>query len=267
MRHIQFFIVMFIAFGASPTFAEDVVKVWNNEPLSLHLKTGRQTRVNFPTRVYIQAPLGITGSLISEAPNRQMVFWTAKEDFEKGTVIATSEDGRDVYLIDVFASSQGLASDIVIEDPRRTLEKMAAEPEAIAPEIDDPAEVILTRFVAQTLYAPQRLVPADPNIQQLETPELPSDFPLLQPQLGESYAIEIIGQWMGYGHYLTAVLVKNTSDIPVKTSGAFVRGNFTNITPHHRYLSARGDLEDRTAFYLISDRPFQDAVMEDGYAW
>lgn len=267
MRHIKLCILFTLVIGSMNTVAEDIVKVWNNEPLSIHLKTGRQTRVIFPTRVYIQAPLGITGSLVTEAPNRQMVFWTATEDFEKGTVIATSEDGRDVYLIDVFSSGQGLASDIVIEDPRRTLEQKASEPEVIAPEITDPAEVLLTRFVAQTLYAPQRLLPSDPNIQQLEAPELPSDFPLLQPQHGETYSIEVIGQWMGYGQYLTAVLVKNTSNVPVKTSGAFVRGNFTNVTPHHRYLAAQGELEDRTAYYIISDRPFQDAVMEDGYAW
>lgn len=250
-----------------PVMAEEVTKVWNNEPLTIHIKTGQEIRIIFPTAVELQVPMGITQHLESLAPNPAVVYWRAVQPIESGRILAPSLDGEDLYIIDLIASESGIDQHITIEHPRRVLAKKGSETTAPAPVRDDPAEVILTRFVAQLLYAPERLLPNNLHINQLPTPELPADFPLLRATRGEAYQVEAVGQWFGYDRYITAVMITNQGAVAVPMDMSNVRGRFTHLTPHHRYLGPNGTLEDRTTLYLVSRTPFHSAVMEDGYAY
>jgi integrating conjugative element protein (TIGR03749 family) len=259
--------------SAHPTHA-DVTKVWNNEPLTLNIAVGQEVRVIFPTNVDLQVPLAITNQLQSLAPNRQMIYWKALEGFDKSRIVATADDGKDVYIIDLLATDNGIADNIVIEDPSRVLQVAPVqaemewnETEESTTTLTDPAEIVLTRFVAQTLYAPDRLLPSDNNIVMLSKPKLPANFPLLQSAKGESYQLEVLGSWMGYGAYITAVQIKNASNKRIDVNPERVRGNFTHITPQHLYLDAAGTWDDSTVLYLVSAKAFESAVVEDGYAY
>ncbi len=256
------------------TAQADVAKVWNNEPMTLHIKTGQEVRVIFPTNVDLQVPLAITNNLQSLAPNRNMIYWTALENFDKARIIATADDGQDVYILDLMASENGIGEHIVIEDPRRVLQSVPTEITAdIAAEktekqqLTDPAEIVLTRFAAQSLYAPYRLVPSNPDITLLSTPTIPGDFPLMQSVQGESLAVEVVAAWSGYNQYVTAVIIKNQSGRYVPVNAEKVRGNFTHITPQDLYIGPKGAWDDSTTLYLSSSKPFAGAVMEDGYAY
>ena len=258
----------------SPFVCSDVTKVWDNEPLTINIAVGTEVRVIFPTNVDLQVPLSITNELQSLAPNRQMIYWKALNNFDRSRIVATADDGKDVYIIDLMASENGIAENIVIEDPRRVLNVAPLQAEEQWEEgvenkttLNDPAEIVLTRFVAKTLYAPDRLLPTDANIMMLNTPKLPSNFPLLQSEKGESYSLEVLGAWMGYSAYITAVQIKNTSQMPVNVNPERVRGNFTHITPQHLYMDAAGTWDDSTVLYLVSAKPFEAAVVEDGYAY
>lgn len=267
MKNTLLLVSLILGFGWSLVTQADTVKVWDNKPLTINIKVNEEVRVIFPTGVNIQVPLSTTQKLQALAPNREVIYWKATAAFDKSRIIATTDDGQDVYVIDLMASPNGLKDSITIEDPRRVLLKNAAKEQPVAPTLRDPAELVLTRFVAQTLYAPDRLLPTDTNISQLETPTLPIDFPLMQSAKGESYIVEVVGQWGGYGRYITAVLIMNMSRFVVPVNPERVRGNFTHITPQHSHLSEAGTFEDRTTLYLVSDSPFSEAVMEDGYAY
>ena len=267
MKHTLFVFAVILGLASAAQAETETVKVWNNKPMIINIKVNEEIRVIFPTTVNIQVPLATTQKLQALAPNREIIYWKATAPFEKSRIIVTTDDGQDVYVIDLMASENGLTNDIIIEDPRRVLLNNSNKPKDEMPELNDPAELVLTRYVAQSLYAPDRLLPRDENVGLLETPELPEDFPLLQSALGENYGVEVIGQWNGYGHYITAVLIINKSAMAVPVNPERVRGNFTHITPQHQYLSEAGTFDDRTTLYLVSDIPFSEAVMEDGYAY
>lgn len=245
----------------------DTKKVWDQLPISLHLRVGHEVRIVFPTAVDLQLPVGIATRLQSLAPNPAMVYWRPLEAFDTARVIAASLDGKTIYVLDLSASDSGLADNVVIEDPTRVLESQVSTEELTPPAValSDPREIVLTRYVSQTLYAPKRLIPANPDIMPLEAPALHVDFPLLRSSNGESYRIEIVGQWMGYERYITAVLVANLSGFSVPMNMESVRGNFTHATSQHLSLGPVGSLEDRTTIYLISKVPFQEAILADGY--
>ncbi|MCR6651427.1 MAG: TIGR03749 family integrating conjugative element protein [Cellvibrionaceae bacterium] len=244
----------------------DTKKVWDELPIPLHLRVGHEVRIIFPTAVDLQVPVAIATRLQSLAPNPSMVYWKPLEDFETARVIASSLDGKAMYVLDLSASQHGLADNVMIEDPTRVLEEQASmpAPAATAP-LADPREIILTRYASQTLYAPTRLMPSIPDIMPLEAPSLPVDFPLMRSSSGEHYRVEVVAQWLGYERYITAVLVANLSPFPVPVKMENVRGNFSHATAQHLSLGPAGTLEDRTTIYLISKMPFQEAVLSDGY--
>ena len=249
--------------------AEDK-RIWNNLPITIVLPVNKEVRVTFPTDVSIQIPELIAGNLESLAPNQQMVYWKAKSPFDAQRVIATSSDNETVYLVDLVASENQIANEpILIEDPNRLVMEVADQPtpSMATEELRDPPEIVLTRFVSQTLYAPRRLVPQSGDIQEIHVNELPQKFPLMQSQWGEQYQYKIVGSWSGYGRYITAVLVINLSNTPVRINPGLIRGNFTHITPQHLALDATGKLSDRTTLYLISDVPFESAILEEGYGY
>ena len=189
---IHFFIaaIAYLMLSGAQCASADMRRVWDEKPMTLILPVGQEVRVTFPTDVQVQVPLGISEKLTSLAPNPKMIYWTASEAFTNARIIATARDGGTVYVIDVAAEMSALREDIVIEDPARISlsdtgslnaaqpkEKNDAEDEDA---LEDPAEIILTRFASQTLYAPSRLMPVDARISPVNYLGISKMFPLLQ---------------------------------------------------------------------------------------
>lgn len=253
----------------------DSRRVWEDKPLSLILPVGQEIRVVFPTDVDIQVPLAVSEKLTSLAPNNRMIYWTSNEAFPSGRILATAKDGHTVYVLDVSADKSAIKEDIVIEDPSRVsiTTPTANSPQASGnsqdePEaLEDPVEIILTRFASQILYAPSRLVPSDARIAQTKSKPLDKNFPLLQSGHGERVSVNIVGAWAGFGKFITAVLIVNQSPVEFEFDASRVRGNFTHITAQHMRIGPKSALTDRTTLYLISDVPFAEALTEDSYAY
>lgn len=264
-----------LMFLLTPLFGlADEVRVWNRDPITIVLPVGQEIRVTFPVDVNIQIPMTIAQQLESLAPNQQVIYWKATAPFEKARVVASSTDNESVYLVDLIADPQATTGSIVIEDPERikaahieSVESGSTPTTNATTELSDPPEIVLTRFAAQTLYAPRRLVPTSRDIYPVNGVQIPLEFPLLRSQAGEKYRYRIVGSWSGYGRYITAVLVINQSPIQLQINPGLVQGNFTHITPQHLYLGPKGSLEDRTTLYLISESPFLSALQEDGYGY
>jgi integrating conjugative element protein (TIGR03749 family) len=275
-KNVFFGFVMLLSVSAAMVQA-DVRRVWDEKPLTILLPVGKELRVTFPTDVAVQVPLGISEKLTSLAPNNKMIYWTATETFNRSRVIATATDGRTVYVIDVEATNTAAKEDILIEDPARVVDQPSVsmqpatasntENENDDEVLEDPAEILLTRFAAQTLYAPSRLMPTDARISPVNFLTLQRDFPLLQSGQGEQVAVTVVGAWVGFGRHVTAVFITNQTNVRFEFDASRVRGNFTHITAQHREVGAKGSLTDRTTLYLISTIPFAEALTEDSYAY
>lgn len=246
--------------------------VWDKHPITIVLPVGEEIRVTFPADVALQLPLEVTEKLESLAPNQRVIYWKATEEFDSVRAIATSTDNETVYLVDLVAQKNAVVESLIIEDPDRVVAQQIERSESVesinnTQVLLDPPELLLTRFASQSLYAPRRLIPVNPDVNAQAISALPVNFPLMRSQAGEQYRFSIVGAWSGYGRYVTAVMVINTSPIAIHINPGLVAGNFTHITPQHLTLGAAGTLEDRTTLYLVSDTPFASAIMEDGYGY
>lgn len=266
-------LLMVLLFSVSLFAHADRTQVWDKNPITIILPVGEEVRITFPTDVTLQIPMTLTKSLESLAPNQQIVYWKAKEVFDKARIIAPSIDNETVYLIDLVAQENALVESIVIEDPDRVVaqhnNEIESESSFDTPHADlmDPPEIILTRFASQSLYAPRRLMPVNPDISTQPSVQIPANFPLMRSQQGEQYRLSVAGAWSGYGLHITAVLLINQSELTLAVNPGLVQGNFTHITPQHLQLGPKGSLEDRTTLYLVSSVPFSAAIQEDGYGY
>jgi|GEM_PF-769351 len=289
MKYLDHFKTLFLAglIGLAPfSQAEDIRRVWDNRPLTIALPVGKEVRWIFPQEVTVQMPEEIATKVKSLVPDARTVYLTATEKFSTARILATGNKDGKVYILDVAAAANNLVEDVRLEDPAllpNDAEQAKAKPTSRLIDNDlpeqeqnevpeekpllDPPEIVLTRFAMQTLYAPSRLIPSSERISRAGNPPLASSFPLIQSAQGERFSFEPVGAWTGFNHYVTAILVVNQSPIRVLVDLTKVRGNFTHITAQHHFIGPKGDLTDRTTLYLVSDKPFNEAVLEDAYAY
>ncbi|EKC2694511.1 TIGR03749 family integrating conjugative element protein, partial [Salmonella enterica] len=106
----------------------------------------------------------------------------------------------------------------------------------------------LTRYAAQTLYAPLRTVEALPGIHPLPL-RLPAHITTLYPS--EPLDIRPLAAW-GRGEYsVVALRVRNTGNGKVVTDPRVLAGRFVAATFQHRWLGPAGQPEDTTTLYLV----------------
>lgn len=267
--------------------AEEERLVYHDKPMQLKLPVNVEVRVKFPQDVSLQVKEELLPKLKPLLPDAKTIYWTATEKFPASRIIATANNGSKVYVFDLIADTANPAKDLVIEDPSMvsaseqtppvhgsTANATGADPAEATTDLPDlntaltdPAEIVLTRFAAQTLYSPTRLLPSSDVIRQVSAPSIPPDFPLIQSRRGEQFSVKPVGAWSGYGKYITAVLIVNTTSLSLQFDATAVRGNFSHITAQHINIGPKNSLEDRTTLYLISDEPFGQAILGDSYAY
>ncbi|EOV0254179.1 TIGR03749 family integrating conjugative element protein, partial [Salmonella enterica] len=114
--------------------------------------------------------------------------------------------------------------------------------------LNGPLPVVLTRYAAQTLYAPLRTVEALPGIHPLPL-RLPAHITTLYPS--EPLDIRPLAAW-GRGEYsVVALKVRNTGNGKVVTDPRALAGRFVAATFQHRWLGPAGQPEDTTTLYLV----------------
>lgn len=256
---ISFFI------GSANSYS-DTRLVWNGQPISLNIAVGKEVRVRFPADVFYQVPLAVSSKLIALAPNPTMIYLKPTDSFDTARILFQSYDGKSLYIVDLSASDSGITDSVYIEDPSR-LSPPNVDTKEISSTLDDPSEIVLSRFASQVLYGPRRLTPINEDITEINIPVLDHDFPLLRSDMGENYSLFPIKAWSGYGKFITAIVVVNNSEFEVPVKFENVRGSFTNISSQHSYFGPKGSRDNLTTYYLISDTPFDSAILEDSYGY
>ena len=161
------------------------------------------------------------------------------------------DDGQ-VYLIDLSAAIDGAGAGPVTiyrevprgDDNART----EADPE------HQHGYVSLTRFAAQQLYAPTRLMPTTSGI--VRVPVQRQEVPLVR---GAAVTATPMASWRAGELYVTAVKLHNRTKQGRTLDPRALRGQWLAATFQHARLLPQGDAADTTAVYLVSSVPFDRA--------
>ena len=225
---------------------------WKKAPIRLALVIGQEQRIEFPAAVKVGVPASVQSLLRTQSVNGT-VYLLAHAPFDSSRVMVRELDSGRIYLFDVTATEEGGAShpiQIYIAGDTEAANDLATGNNDSGQ--GQPGYIQLTRFAAQQLYAPARLVKGRPGI--IRVPVSRDSINLLQ---GGAIEATPLVAWRANGLYITAVKLTNRTDQPQTLDARDLRGAWLTATFQHHRLLPKGDEADTTAVYLISARPFE----------
>lgn len=237
--------------------------VYNRRPVRVALPLQRERLITFAGPVALHVPTGIESLVRLQIVGRS-VYATALATFGPLRVLAEDleRDGLQIPL-DLVAdrSSTEAGAEIDIHpgalsatragsaDAAPRSNAAQADPDLAEPGLD---MVALTRHAARMLYAPTRLMPADPAVRQVAL----DLHPVAGLYRGRRLRTTPMGAWRSGPLYVTAVRFTNLEDRPVELQMHELRGQWLAATPQHGRLGPAGTDTDTTAVYLVCAQPF-----------
>lgn len=244
--------------------------VWDKRPIAVHIQRHQERIIHFPSDVRYWLPDSLKRKVSVVAANG-VLYIRATGAFPATRIRVQSLVDQTLYLLDVTASDTESASDeLVVMKPDvvtnhakdQTLTPLKTERQT------EDWRVRLTRYAAQQLYTPERLLRGDNQIKRIPI-DTQQPVPLVR---GQRIEAQPIAAWQGGGFTVTAIKLRNitertlhlvlaNSTKPNAIDLAYaLRGRWLTAVTQHDFLGAAGDETDTTTLYLVSDRPFVESL-------
>ncbi|MGQ3892037.1 TIGR03749 family integrating conjugative element protein [Legionella sp. CNM-4043-24] len=251
MKTFKYWFALLALVGSSELFALDAEHVlWDKTPIRLSLSLNEERLIHFPQAISIVD--NEAGDKIAVLKVQDALYLKGKEAFENKRLLVQLMPQGEVIILNLSASDKVTANkpiEVLLEG------KEEARTPANANSFDINA-ITLTRFAIQSLYAPQRL---------LVIPEGVSRTPMQTRRLvslvyGASMEARPLISWHGGAFYVSAVELKNLLNKEVIVDPRRISGNWQTATFYPTNTLAPRGKEDTTTVFLVSDRPFHEAL-------
>ena len=263
---IQGLFVILLTLASATVLADASERVlWDKRPINVHLQVGNERIIHFPDDVRYWLPDTVKRHVSVLAANG-VLYIRAMEPFPTTRLRIQGLNNQQVYLLDITASEVAAVSDELIVMTKKNTRNRSKE--ATAYRTTEDWRIRLTRYAAQQLYAPERLVDGDSAIKRIPV-ESKTSVPLIRGGLIETVPI---ASWQGHGLTVTAVRVRNLSRQSLRLQfersdslqaldlSYLMRGDWLTATLQHDRLGAMGDETDTTTLYLVSNRSFVESL-------
>lgn len=235
--------------------------IWNQTPINVVLPVNTERMVTFPTSIQFGYDKTVLDDdALKVQNNNGVLYLLAKKPFQTQRVQVKLNDSGKIVLLNLSASKTASHTplDVVIakSEPSLTESANKATHENNSNIPAQPSYVALTRFAAQQLYAPKRLLTQPNNI--FRTPmRTQKTVPLF---LDGSVMAMPLASWRGGDLFVTAVLLRNLLKQPLTPDPRNLNGKWVTATffPLNE-LAIRGNTNDSTTVFLVSHRPFNDS--------
>lgn len=252
MKTLKYWLTLLALLGSSELLALDAEHVlWDKTPIHLNLSLNEERLVHFPQAISIVD--NEAGDKIAVLKVQDALYLKGKEPFENKRLLVQLMPQGEVIILSLSANEK-----IAVTKPLEVL--IENKEEAVAPQTAnafDMNAITLTRFAIQSLYAPQRL---------LVIPEGVSRTPMQTRRVislvyGASMEARPLISWHGGAFYVTAVELKNLLNKTVIVDPRRMSGNWQTATFYPTNTLAPRGKEDTTTAFLVSDRPFHEALV------
>ncbi|EHD3095301.1 TPA: TIGR03749 family integrating conjugative element protein [Salmonella enterica] len=240
---------------------------WERIPLLIPLSVNHERIVFVDRNVRVGFPAMLKGKLRVQSSGGT-VYLQASEPFEQTRLQLQDVESGEIILLDIAAKNDNKAlepvrlvySGEVLSVSEKGMETGSSLPVASldtedknqtvrkTPVYSAPLPVVLTRYAAQSLYAPLRTVEAVPGIHPVNL-RLPSRLTTLYPS--ENVVVSPIGAWGIQELNVVALKIRNRSSSKVILDARTLSGSFVSATFQHRWLGEAGTPEDTTTLYLV----------------
>lgn len=219
---------------------------WERLPLPVPLVAGHERVVFLDEDVRVGLPSALAGKLRVQSTGATL-YLLASEAIAPSRLQLQSVTTGQIILLDIAASPGDRALEpvrIIRSDPNQaTDESPASAPSAT------PTPVALTRYAAQSLYAPLRTVEALPGVRRVPL-KLTGELPTLLPT--ENVASTPIAAWRLGDYWVTAVKLRNRGTNRVLLDPRRLQARLFAATFQHANLGSAGSAEDTSVAYLIT---------------
>ncbi len=237
---------------------------WKGDPLSIALPLGKEKRVIFPEPLAVDINGQLTSDQLRIINNDQNLYLTAQTNFPKTRIYVTLKKSQQIILLDLFTTNSATPATqkIVLRDkkinPSVVQTKSPLTPEGKILSAD--AYVNAIRFSWQQLYAPSRLLTSDPGFTR--TP-MHSTFWTPELLYGDKVLAHPQASWQADGLFVTAVELRNKyPHLTTLSLSHDLCGDWQAATlyPYHHLKPAGDKSGDATTLFLISNKPFHQAM-------
>lgn len=244
-RFVRMATSLALALCAGALQAVELIR-WERLPLAVPLVIGQERVVFVDEPVRVGLPAALAGKLRVQSAGGTLYLLASE-------AIAPTR-----LQLQVIASGELILLDIAATPGDQALEPLRIlKPEPPPSSEDEPAPVTeptpiplaLTRYAAQSLYAPLRTVEALPGVHPvplMRRDELPTLLP------SEDIASTPIAAWRLGDHWVTAVKLRNRGADPVQLDPRHLQARLYAATFQHADLGAAGSPEDTTVAYLVT---------------
>jgi integrating conjugative element protein (TIGR03749 family) len=232
---------------ATGSQATEVMR-WERLPLSIPLVIG-QERVIFVDRdVRVGLSAGLGASLRAQSAGGAVYLKPLGELAPSRVQLQDIQTGE-LILLDV--STAPAKDGTAVLEPIRIVSAstLVTGEESAVPTSATPAPVVLTRYAAQSLYAPLRTVEAFPGVRRAR---LPADLPLHTLLPNQLIEVRPLAAWRLGQHWVTALHLRNQSSAWIDLDPRELQGDFAAATFQHPRLGPRGRSTDATVLYLVT---------------
>jgi len=225
---------------------------WERLPLAMPLQVGQERVVFIDRNVRVGLPASLQGKLRVQSAGGAL-YLLANESIVPSRLQLQDADDGTLILLDIAAepakAGQPALEAVKIVETERPAPHDPTEAPAPRPAPPTPLPVALTRYAAQSLYAPLRTVEAVPGLGAVP---LRGDLNLdsLLPELTLSY--RALAAWRLEDLWVTAIRLRNGSPRWIELDPRRLQGDFVSATFQHPDLGPKGDATDTTVLYLVT---------------
>lgn len=253
----KFLILPMLSIFVSLVAQAEVLMQWNRIPLRVDLNVGQERIIFFDKNVRVGLPAEVDGKVEVQSTGGA-VYFKAKEAFDLSRIQFRDMESNQLILIDMKAiNAKGkpdnvrvLYSETVANNTPSVAQTDVADGLPEQRESALPVPAALTRYAAQSLYAPLRTVEPLDGVKRVAV-KLPKTINNLMPNfLIHATPLEA---WGLDGYVVTAVRIKNLENIRIQLDPRYLQGYFYAATFQHNWLGERGSSEDTTVVYLVTE--------------
>lgn len=257
MKKLTQLLVSSLALCTSMSHAELLMQ-WKRVPLAVDLHVGQERILFLDRNVQVGIPSELDGKLDVQSIGGA-VYLKSKERFSPSRLQLRDIETGQIILVDLQSAEKQEPLDAIriIFDETVSNNAELVDQTALSDSVDEfsqlknalPIPAALTRYAAQSLYAPLRTVEPLSGVRRVAM-NLPKSLPTLMPNLAVSATP--LESW-GMGEYVvTAVRIKNLAKHRVTLDPRYLQGNFYSATFQHNWLGQKGTHEDTTVVYLVT---------------
>ncbi|WP_458127758.1 TIGR03749 family integrating conjugative element protein [Pseudomonas sp. Z2-11] len=221
---------------------------WERLPLAVPLVIDQERVVFVDEAVRVGMPSTLMGKLRVQSTGGTL-YLRASEAIAPTRLQLQSVTTGEIILLDIAATP----GDQPLEPVRilKNAQVQATETESSSVPIPEhtPIPVALTRYAAQSLYAPLRTVESLPGVRRVPL-KLRTELPSLLPT--ENVSSTPIAAWRVGDYWVTAVKLRNRSSAKVQLDPRQLQANLFAASFQHTCLGPLGSPEDTTVAYLVT---------------